>query len=250
MIYSYHHETADELPNKKYMTHISRPVPAGYTPLIEQMRFYIEPEISCSRFFGTACFTEESINNYRTSNNIKDLQLTELGAFVTKHIEEGLFIDVPCGLAEPLDPTLDFAITPLAKRLGAKEIWRVDNDKNVLGSKTFTAHDDILSFMSKIDVAIHPLAIYISALQPDAEFCALEENQKTIAVPYLNALYDELARVCEKGDLVILNSSDMLCAGIDEIMFPYIHPSLALPPRGFSLMRRCERNKVNVLVKD
>lgn len=234
------------------MTIASRDVPTEYGPLIEQMCFYIEPEISCSRFFGTACFTEESIKKYRTSNDIGDLQPTELGSFVADHIKEGLFIDVPCGLTQPLDPTVDFAISPLAKRLGAKEIWRVDKDESVLGTATIAVHDDILGFVAKLDpnTIHHPLAICISALQPDAEFCASGENQKTIAAPYLHALYDELARITTNGDLVILNSSDMLCTGIDEKLFPNIHPSLALPPRGFSLMRRCERNKVNVFVKE
>lgn len=260
----------------------SRIVPPAYLPLIGQMRFYIEPEISCSRFFGMACFTEDSIAHYRETSDISDLKLSELGRFIAVHQMGGLFIDIPCGLHNVRDAYEDFAIAPLAAALGATEVWETDITPDVVkdriaevrdilhngyqlsdtlsstGTRTennipvTTLQDDLLGFIAKIqpDLMSHPKTLYISAIQPDADFCSTGNHQKEIAVPYLTALYDEIARVSISGDLVILNSSSMLCAGIDEDAYPNMHPALALPPRGFTLMRRCAFDKVHVFRKD
>ncbi len=243
-------------------------IPETYIPLIEKMKFYIEPEISCSRFFATACFTEESLNEYRktpTMSSITLLQKTELGQYVSDHLQDGLFIDVPCGFDQPLDAE-DFAMIPLAAALGISRYWEIDKTADVLTHRmpsvdemtirqegqisVTTMQNDLLAFIATLsDRTPSPKAFYISALQPDADFCADKSNQREVAVPYLTALYDELG-VCITGDLVILNSSAMLVAGIDEEMFPVIHPALALPARGFSLMRRCALDKVHVFKKD
>jgi len=244
-------------------------IPEAYIPLIEKMKFYIEPEISCSRFFATACFTEESLNAYRknpTMSSLELLQKTELGQYVSDHLQDGLFIDVPCGFDQPRDAE-DFAMIPLAAALGISRYWEIDKTADVLthrmpsvdemtirqeGSISVTTmQNDLLAFIATLsDTTPSPKAFYISALQPDADFCSDLSIQRDVAVPYLTALYDELARVCVAGDLVILNSSAMLVAGIDEETFPMIHPALALPARGFSLMRRCALDKVHVFKKD
>lgn len=264
---------------------LTREVPSAYQPLIEQMKFYIEPEISCSRFFGMACFTEESIKLYREANDLSAIHLLEqleLGKFIAEHVKNGLFIDIPCGYAEPKDPHSDFAMVPLARALGLSEYWEVDisieaiadrvstNDVidphghyqlsksiSAIGIRTdteleiATMQDDLLGFLTKFsDEQKRLKAIYISALQPDANLCKSEEAQQQIAAPYLTALYNELSRVCNPGDLVILNSSSMLVEGINEERFPHMHPTLALPPKGFTLMRRDAFDKVQVFRKE
>lgn len=258
-------------------------VPARYLPLIEKMKFYVEPEISCSRFFGDACFTPESIAAYRSAPDASHTHLlvtSELGGVIAKHLRGGVFIDIPCGLHAVREAGVDFDVIPLAQALGAREAWEVDATADVIrdrvpgatdmlaggyrfadehgpsatrreGDMTVTtAQDDLLGFVAKLKRADKPLAIYVSALQPDAGALKDEHFQKDVAVPYLEALYDELDRVCATNDLVILNSSDMLAASIDERAFPQIHPALALPSRGFTLLRRDAYNKVNVFAKD
>lgn len=257
-------------------------VPAQYLPLIEKMAFYIEPNISCSRFFGNACFTEESIAAYRKAPDASHTHLlvnSELGDVVAKHLHEGVFIDIPCGLHAVRDARQDFEMIPLAQALGAEEAWEVDATADVLTDRVpdatemlasgyswtekhgpsakrhegdmmvTTAQDDLLGFIAKLEHQDRPLAIYISALQPDEDAVKEISFQRDIAVPYLEALYAELHRVCAKGDLVILNSSDMLVAGLDEAAFPQIHPALSLPKHGFELLRRDAYNKVQVFVK-
>lgn len=265
---------------------LGRKVPAGHVPLIERMVLYREPEVSCSRFFGIACFTEESLHAYRAAQDPSAFHLlehTELGTYVAGQISGGLFVDVPCGLLHPADPAEDFAMVPLAAALGVRRCFEVDLSAEVLqgrlpekenvmdaggrytlaagvgqigvrtecGLSIATMQDDLLGFIAKISGVEEgaPKALYLSGIQPDADFCRSEEVQRTVAVPYLTALYRELARACRPGDLVILNSSDMLAAGIDEALFPGIHPALALPQEGFSLVRRCLRNKVQVFRK-
>lgn len=208
------------------------------------MKFFIEPEISCSRWFGQACFNDDG-------------ELTEMGEFINSHLQNGLFIDVPCGLAVAPDPTKDFAMAPLVKALGAAEYWEVDVDATVLdnrivdggnigqreedGLPIVTMQSDILSFISQIEPTNIdvPKIIYISALQPDIKNC------EDVAAPYLTALYDELTRVTAKDDLVILNSGDMLVTGLEET-HPFIHPALTLPAKGLQLRRRCAYDKVQV----
>ncbi len=247
---------------------LSKCVPSPYETMITRMKFFIEPEISCSRFFRDACFSGNG-------------EKTELGSFVANHLADGLFVDIPCGLRSPVDPD-DAVISPLAAELGAKTYWEVDVSSDVLrdripsvadviqnghymlseqigeigirsenGMQVATMQDDVLGFIAKLsnEPRSKPMAIYISALQPDAEFCAEERAQQEVIVPYLTALFDELARVCTSKDLVILNSSTMLVAGIDEDMYPFIHPAIALPQRGFLLMRRCPYDKVHVFAK-
>jgi hypothetical protein len=256
-------------------------IPASYERLITQMKFYIEPEISCSRFFGNACFTEKSIAAYRASHDITALELSELGSFVAEHLKEGLFIDIPCGLHAVREQNTDFDVTDLACALGAQAVWEVDLSRDVIRDRVpetivvlenrryalmhgigavgrrivhdvevLTMQDDLLGFISKMPAGLAPKAIYISAIQPNAEFVKSEQSQRDIAFPYLEALYNELARVSEKNDLLILNSSAMLAQGLSETLFPNVHPALALPARGFSLMRRCAFDKVHVFRKD
>jgi hypothetical protein len=261
---------------------LSREVPGPYLPLIARMRFYIEPQISCSRFFGEACFTEASIAAYRAAPDPALLELSEMGADIAGCLKGGLFADIPCGL-HALREDADFDLAPLVRALGAAEMWETDLDADVVrdrvpdvidvvtpsgyalqnvagpiglrlqnGLDIATLQDDVLGFVAKYaDPSPRPpTAFYLSALQPDATFCADTGNQREVAVPYLTALYAELDRACMPGDLVILNSADMLAAGIDETLFPAIHPAVALPMRGFTLRRRCPRNKVQVYRKD
>ncbi len=251
------------------LTLVRRAVPPSFIPLIEQMRFFIEPEISCSRFFKSACVE-------------KDGAQTELGSFVAQHLHGGLLIDIPCGLDTPLSKE-DVAVGPLVRTLGAQEYWEVDLMSDVIGDRVpktidvfqnghyslqekisdagmrtlegmtiATMQDDVLGFIAKIsdDKRNFPIALYISALQPDATLCQNIDSQKEVIAPYLNALYDELSRVTQKNDLVILNSSTMLVTGVDEERFPFIHPAIALPARGLSLMRRCPRDKVHVFLRE
>jgi hypothetical protein len=261
---------------------LTQTVRDSYLPLIERMRFYIEPEISCSRFFAKACFTEESLAAYRGSGTVSVLAFTEMGGWIAQRLEGGLFLDIPCGLASARDAALDFDMLPLLARLRARECWEVDlmaeciqdrlsetidvleggtyrlargigeiGNRTAHGLEISTMQDDVLGFLAKMpDAPAHsPKAIYISALQPDAALCKDAEYVRTVAAPYLKALYDECARVCDIGDLVILNSSAMLSSGIDEA-FPLLHPALALPPRGFRLARRCAYDKVHAFSRE
>lgn len=261
---------------------LTRPVPPRYIPLIERMKFYIEPEVSCSRFFGKACFTEKSVARYRESGDIAVLAPSEMGSFVAERLRGGLFLDIPCGMHAVREAGEDFDLVPIAEALGAADVWEVDATEDVvrdriaetmdilgggyrLGNRVrsvglrtqgalrvATMQDDLLGFLAKY---VHadtdpPLAVYVSGVQPDAGFAQKPEFQEEIAVPYLEALFDELQRVCRPGDMAILNSGDMLVSGLDEGTFPEIHPALALPKRGFTLERRDMYNKVQVFVKD
>lgn len=226
-----------------------RSMPASYLPLITRMRFFREPEISCSRFFRDACFAPSG-------------KQTELGAYVAAHIHDGLFVDVPCGAYAAREAGTDADMIPLVAALGAAEYREVDLDAEILGERLAqgtrhehglritTVQDDILHFVASCEALPPPACWYVSALQPEAGFCADVANQRDVAVPYLTALYAELARVCKPQDLVILNSADMLVAGLDETLFPNIHPALALPPLGFKLARRCAYDKVHVYVRE
>lgn len=261
---------------------LRRTVPSAYIPLIGRMRFYIEPEISCSRFFGRACFAEESTRRYRETGDHSVLQRTDLGVFIAERLNGGLFIDVPCGLHDARDRGADFPLPALAAALGASAMWEADLTADVVrgrvpavidvlgggyalaegpgdigvrtdaGMPVYTLQDDLLGFLAKIDPAALglPKALYLSALQPDGEACTDDSFQRETAVPYLEGLYDELARVSLRDDLVILCSSAMLAEGIDESLHMRAHPALALPPRGFTLMRRDALDKVHVFVRD
>lgn len=246
------------------------------------MRFYIEPEISCSRFFGRACFTEESARMFGETGDHAALRRTDLGAFIAQRLNGGLFIDAPCGLHDARDGDADFPLPSLAAALGASAMWEADLTADVVrdrvpavidvlgggyalaggpgesgmrtnaGIPVHTLQDDLLGFLSKIDPAAidAPKALYLSALQPDGEACTDASFQSDVAVPYLCALYDELGHVTRSGDAVILCSSAMLAEGIDESFHMDAHPALALPPRGFTLMRRDALDKVHVFVRD
>ncbi|MDB4978104.1 MAG: hypothetical protein JWM56_290 [Candidatus Peribacteria bacterium] len=263
------------------MQQLPQSVPAAYSPLIEQMKFYSEPNISCSRFFGMACFTGDSIAEYRSTGSIAALAFSGLGSYIAQHLQGGLFLDIPCGRFAFRDQQEDFDLIPLVARLGAARYWEVDIDTDTLkdrlpratdiisngtyqkihatdsigirhecGLPIATMQDDLLGFLTKFsDEDSQPKTIYISALQPDAGFCTTAEHQY-IAVQYLTAVYDELARICKAGDLVIVNAGTMLIAGIDEMKFPAIHPALALAARNFTLARRCAFNKVQVFRKE
>jgi hypothetical protein len=237
---------------------LSRPVPAAYAPLITQMRFYIEPEISCSRFFGEACFADPHADF---------LDLSELGAFIAERLRGGLFIDIPCGLASVRDPERDFALPPLVSALGAHEMWEVDATAEVIADRVpriggigtrdedgltiTTMQDDLLGFVAQLPGgAPSPKAIYLSGLQPHADICTDPIAYADTVLPYLASLYDELSRVSAPGDLVILNSSAMLVTGLADDDAARLHPALALPPRGLSLMRRCAYDKVHVFAKE
>lgn len=217
-----------------------------------------------------------------SSGQWTELRRTELGDYIHAHLEGGLFIDIPCGRHDLRDATLDFTLAPLAAALGASEMWEADLSSDVIddrispvtnireggyqrthsvgpvGTRTdggiavHTTQDDLLGFVAKIERTRidGPVALYVSALQPDAAACANASFQRDVAVPYLSAFYDACAAACHAGDLVILVSSAMLCAGIDDAYQLSAHPALALPPRGFTLMRRCPKDKVHVFVKE
>ncbi len=242
---------------------LGRSVPASYAPLIERMRFFIQPEVSCARFFAEACFGSDG-------------NRTALGDTVAAHAAGGLFIDVPCGLhaaREAGDPE----VLPVAARLGYTQAWEIDLTADVVGNRVpqtldvlhggyrladgigamgmraeygmsvATMQDDLLGFVAKTTPTDPtPILWYVSALQPDAAALAEPSFPRDIAVPYLTALYDELARVCREHDLIILNSAAMLVAGIDDTQFPGLHPLMGLGARGFRLLRTCPRNKVQV----
>ena len=262
---------------------LKRHVPASSLPLIAKMKFFIEPEISCSRFFAEACFTEESLGTYKKKSDPICLERSELGEYLVKQLQDGLFIDIPCGLSSVREVGRDCDLVPLAKSLGASQYIEVDLTADVVSDRipatmdviengiyqlaqkisnigvrkenefpVMTMQDDLLGFISKLSDARErpPLTLYLSGLQPDANFCKKIEHQREIIVPYLTALYDELDRICGPKDLLILNSAQMLVTGIDETVFPDIHPSIALFQSGFTLKRRCRYDKVHVYMKD
>jgi len=248
---------------------LSRETKESYVVLIPKMKFFIEPEISCSRFFSEACFGSES-------------HRTELGDFLFERMKNSIFIDVPCGLLSAREDGKDVNLLPLVQKLGASAYMEVDLTAEVLrdrlpqatdivaggtyalaksigevsvrqesGLDVFTMQDDVLGFLSKIsDTADRPpITVYLSALQPDATLCAEEEAQENVVVPYLRALYDELARICSDADTLIVNSAAMLSAGIDEERFPEANATVALFQRGFGLLRRCKYDKVHAYMK-
>ena len=248
--------------------------------LIPRMAFHIEPEVSCSRFLGRACFTAAGLVGDPTGGGIEDLARTEAGGFVADRLGGGLFIDAPCGRHALAEAGVDFDVTALAAALGAGEIWEVDLTADVIadrveptpviedgrylltggigpigrraarGVPTATMQDDVLGFLAKTGPETSPKAFFLSALQPDSARCAEQAFQRETAVPYLHALYDELARACVAGDLAILASSAMLVEGLDDREFPLHHPAIALGGRGFSLERRCAYDKVHVFAKE
>ena len=250
---------------------LRREVPPTYRPLIPAMTFFIEPDISCSRFFAKALFTEESLAAYRASKDRSALRLTEMGDVLAKRLPQAIFLDIPCGKHALRDQTEDWDLIPLMHRLGIREYWEVDLTADVLhdrvqtvdvlkysnyqlskgivhigertvdGLQVLTMQDDLLGFLAKMTDAHPPLCVYISALQPNAP--------DDISVPYLTALYDELHRLCGPRDTVILNSAAMLTEGIDDTAYPEIDASMALHRRGFTLLRRCPYGKVSVYVK-
>jgi hypothetical protein len=247
------------------------------------MRFCIQPEISCSRFFAEACFDRESLAVYKKTNDAFALQETELGSFVRKRMHNARFIDVPCGLHAVRDQSRDWSLPALLSVFGIDEYWEVDASADVLsdrlsapvdiiksgehyelmsgvgeigirnenGLNILTIQDDVLGFLSKLSSAPQekPVVFYLSGLQPDENFLQTPRAEETIIVPYLLALYDELERISGPSDTVILNASDMLVTGIDEEKYPQIHPTIALAKRGFSLTRRCPYDKVHVFIK-
>ena len=260
---------------------LERHVPSSHVGLIEHMKFFIEPEISCSRFFAETCFTNDSLQEYRRRLDVSALRRTELGEFLKERMIGSMFIDVPCGLYAVRETGKDYDLIPLVQTLGASSYIEVDLTSEVLrdrlsvtidvleggryrlaknigeigsreerGLAVATIQDDLLGFISKLpDAKDHPpLTIYIAALQPDVTFCSDAKNQHNIIVPYLMALYHELARVCGADDTLVLNSAEMLVSGINQKIVPEIHPAIALFQRGFTLERRCKYDKMQVYV--
>jgi hypothetical protein len=250
---------------------LGRPVSANRLALIPRMRFFVEPDISCSRFFAEAMFTDESLESYRTTHDGSTLRRTEMGEVLKNHLQNATFLDIPCGLHAVRDQAKDWDLIPLTHALGITAYWEVDLTADVIhdrvepvdvikgevyqltngiatigertldGLPVFTAQDDLLGFLTKITNDHPPLCIYISALQPNAP--------DDISVPYLMALYDELDRLCGPHDTVILNSAAMLTEGIDDTAHPEVDANMALHRRGFSLLRRCKYGKVSVFTK-
>lgn len=244
---------------------LERPVPAEYVPLITGMKFFIEPEISCSRFFAEACFTDEG-------------KMTELGTFLAKRMTGGIFLDIPCGLNSVREEGKDADLVPMAETLTFADVWEVDLTADVIrdrlpsaidvmqggagyalsknigeiavrpqnGITVATMQDDLLGFVSKLDVKHPLLTLYIAALQPDAEACKNTEWVWNIAVPYLSALYAEIDRVLGPKDQLILNSAAMLAEGIDLEQFPEADPDIALLHLGFTVLRRDAYGKVKM----
>ncbi len=261
---------------------LTRKVPSDYLPLIAQMRFFIEPEISCSRFFAEACFTEESLKKYRSSHHGSDLECSEMGNIIALHMQNGLFLDIPCGLHAAQEKGKDCDLIPLVKTMGFDSYIEVDIDSDVIrnrlphvinviedgtyqrassigetgsreeyGMHIMTMQDDILGFLAKLETGDDhpPMTLYIAALQPDASLCKDKNAQEQIIVPYLTALYAEIDRVCTSHDLLILNSAAMLAEGVDTKTFPEADPDIALFQHGFTVLRRCMYDKVRVYTK-
>ncbi|MBT3292913.1 hypothetical protein HN512_00930 [Candidatus Peregrinibacteria bacterium] len=215
--------------------------------LISKMQFYIEPEVSWTSWLNKACLSGND--------------LTELGSFLKSKLKGGTFIDVPCGYEYKAENEL--SVFEIAKELGVYGFIEVDKYEEALGERlnnsnrvvdevrVSTHQADILEFLFKKELNQDSTnrAFYISGLQPDEEFCKEPSNQSDVAVPYLHALYEELARVSKVGDLVILNEANALVLGIDENIYPDIHPSVALPTLGFKCQRTCQYNKVQVFEK-
>jgi hypothetical protein len=258
-------------------TWMSRDVPPDYVSLIRRMQCYIEPEISCSRFFADACLAS------RQTDGLHNASRTELGEYIHNHMHGAAFVDMPCGLHAVRDAQHDVAIPPLAAALGAMCCIEVDCTAEVIGDRmpntidvidaagnyvhdksigdigsrkengmpVFTMQDDVLGWLAKASTErTFPVVIYLSALQPRQELCDDPAQEAEVVVPYITALFDELARMCDHRDLIILNSSDMLVQGINQDAYPFIHPAIALPERGFTLVRRCPLNKVHVFLRN
>jgi hypothetical protein len=262
---------------------LRRDVPDAYTPLIAKMKFFIEPEVSCSRFFAEACFTEEGLQNFRAGTVPPLATRTELCSVLAERLQGAIWIDIPCGLHAVRDQERDWDLIPLVRTLDIAAYWEADITADVVrdriqettdvtaqgtsytlgwglraiglrdvdGLPVATMQDDLLGFIAKLPWPGNrpPLALYLSGIQPDATLCATHEGQRDIVVPYLQALYQELERACGPEDVLILNSAAMLGAGIDEEKFPAVHPAVALFQRGFTLLRRCPYDKVHVYVR-
>lgn len=220
----------------------------SYRELTKNMQFFGEPEISWNIWLHKAC--------------LKDNNITELGAFLRLKLAGGTFVDVPCGYANQSQKPFCNVID-IARQLEVCTYIEVDNNAEVLGTRlqnsvrtvgTMTVHThmaDVLAFISQLEenTSAHTRALYISGLQPKKEFCENSANVSGVVCPYLNALYDELARCSRTGDLVILNDAQTLVSGIDEDAFPTVHPSVALLTRGFTCKRTCPHGKVHIYEK-
>ncbi len=262
---------------------LEKEVSPAYVPLIAQMRFFVEPEVSCSRFFAEACFMSASLQTYKREGDRSALFRTELGDVLAKRLAGAIFIDIPCGLLAAREQEHDYDVIPFAHSFGVDACIEVDLTADVIrdrvphvidvtdggtgyrltqgvgeiglretdGLPVATMQDDLLGFISKLSSSEvrPPVALYLSGLQPSPTMCQSPEAQRTVVVPYLLALYDELDRVCGAGDTLILNSSAMLTAGVDDKKFPEVDAAVALFQRGFTLLRRCAYGKVHVYVK-
>ncbi|PIR53041.1 hypothetical protein COU76_03235 [Candidatus Peregrinibacteria bacterium CG10_big_fil_rev_8_21_14_0_10_49_10] len=216
-----------------------------YDTLIAHMQFYSEPNVSWSQWLHTAC--------------IQEGELTELGAFLASRLEGGVWVDIPCGLADASGKT----VMEVAQKLGVRTLLQVDHDAGVLGERlehpvrtvegttVYTHCADVLEFLAKLPVNTgkRGRAIYISGLQPQADFCRDPAHVSGVVVPYLQALYSELERVSAAKDLVILNEAAVLGSHIDEEQYPTLHPAIALVAHHFCCRRTCPHNKVQVFEK-
>ena len=220
-----------------------------YQNLIDNIQFYIQPEISWNRWFYNACTENES--------------LTPMGVYLHTMINGGTFIDIPCGLRNPPERE-DASLLPLLKQLGITTYIAVDksikiitdrmeqyhHDEKKLSIDTFQS--DLLEFVSEFERPSDTkhLTWYLSGLQMNPQFILNEEYQQQTAVPYLKALYTELERATVSGDCIIFNDAASLINGIDESIYTDIHPIISLSGYGFTHTKSCPHNKVQILEKE
>lgn len=219
-----------------------------YQRLIESIHFFAQPEISWSRWFQSACLNDD--------------ELTPFGTYLHHALDDGTFINIPCGLEMPKNSD-DCPLLPIAQKLGITVYKEVDSDPTVLGERLHnpkrvdgsttieTYQADILEYVSTYtrQNTVNTLAWYISGLQLHAHRISSTAYQKDIAVPYIRSLYKELARTTVPGDMIILNDAQSLIEGIDETVYLDIHPTLGLSAYGFMNTKSCPYNKVQVFEK-
>lgn len=247
-----------------------RTCPESHAPLIENIRLFGHPEVSWSRFFMKACFTEGSLSEYRKTENSEALERTDIGNKIFEHMKEGLFFDVPCGYAH-LSNDEDFALLPVLGQLGFSRVVECDIDAKVLGERIGEPEDspsdnlamkirsegsvsvaaiqqDVLGALSKTDPDALPMPVtyYLSGIQCDLEQM---KNGADTAVSYLIALYDELARLCQEKDLIVLNDTTTLTQGIDTDALPHVDAVIALTNRGLRQIAQDNIGKVRVFAR-